>query len=348
MKKSLVSLFCAFLLLSAVPLFAKPTTTPPSWFGPGNTLYSIFPRSDYMAFRGEGNTEDAAKADGVSKLANNISATISDRKATETRTMESITSSGDVSVSENTTTSSATAVESNVDLVGLEYSEVYLDKKAKRYYCVVYIDIPNAMRRYKPQIEDAKHVFYSSYNKALAENDDILSCSYYKSAAVAGSKFLEKLSDAYAINPDIEKEYREDREKILAIPSVVQQKLQNSTLHLVVTGDYGNIISTAVGDTFTKIGLTVDRNGGAYTLKVTISDNGVQQGDSDYTAYAIFPSVVVNLINQAGRTVYSYEVKMEKTVSLDSFDGARRKGFPKMAKEIKENLPGDFKSKVGL
>ena len=346
MKKNIVRLFFLMMILSAC--FAKPTTKEPSWFGPGNTLYTVFPRNDFMAFRGEGNTEEAAKADGLSKIASNISATISDRRATETRTMESVTSTGEVNVTEDTTTSAATSVESKVDLIGLEYSEVYLDKKAKRYYCVVYIDIQNAMRRMKPQIEDAKTVFYSSYDKALAETDDILSCAYYKSAAIAGSKFLEKLSDAYAINPDIEMNYRSDREKIMAIPSVIQQKIQNSTMKMTVSGDYGNIISTAISDIFNQMGFTVDRNSGVYNLNVKISDNGVQQNSDDYSAYAIFPSVVINLVNKDGRTVYSYELKSQKTVSITSFEEARRRGYPKVANEIKAGMPKDFSAKVGL
>ncbi|MCR5698625.1 MAG: LPP20 family lipoprotein [Treponemataceae bacterium] len=346
MKKNLI--VTMILMLAVTSCFAKPTTKAPSWFGPGNTLYTIFPRADFMAFRGEGNTEEAAKADGLSKIASNISATISDRRATETRTMESVTSTGEVNVTEDTTTSSETSVESRVELIGLEYSEVYLDKKAKRYYCVVYIDIQNAMRRMKPQIEDAKSVFYSSYDKAVAETDDILSCAYYKSAAIAGSKFLEKLSDAYAINPDIEMNYRADREKIMAIPSIIQQKTQNSTLKMNVTGDYGNIISTAVADCFKQMGFTVDRNSGVYSLNVKISDNGVQQDTEDYSAYAIFPSVVINLVNKSGRTVYSYELKSQKTVSLTSFEEARRKGYPKVVNEIKSGMPADFSAKVGL
>ena len=234
------------------------------------------------------------------------------------------------------------------ELMGLEYSEVYLDRKAKRYYCVVYIDIPNAMRRYKPQIEDAKHVFYSSYDKALAENDDILSCAYYKSAAVAGAKFLEKLSDAYAINPDIEKDYRQDREKILEIPSIVQKKIQNSTIHLNITGDYGNIISTAVNETFRELGFTVDKNVGVYKLNVTVSDNAMHESMGGESVDAIFPSVFINLVNPTGRTVYSFENKQPKTVSLNGIEYAQKKAYPKMGKAIKDNLIPDFKAKVGL
>lgn len=346
MKRKLCLLFSLFSLCGI--LFAKPTTTPPVWFGPGNTLYTVFPRNDFMAFRGEGNTEEAARADGVSKIAQSISATIKDRRETETRTLESVSSSGDVSVSENTTTSNATSIESEVQLVGLEQSEVYFDKKAKRYYCVSYIDIANFMRRVKPQIEDAKSSFYSSYNKALAENDKILSCAYYKSAASSGAVFLEKLSFAYGVNPDVASEYKEDREKILEIPSVIQQKMQESTLHLVLTGDYGNIISTAITESFNDLGLVVDRNKGEYQLQVTVSDNKMVEKNNDYEIIAIFPSVLVNLINSSGRTVYSYEKKLGKTVSMNGLEYAQKRAYPKLGEEIKAELTTDFRKKVGF
>ncbi|MCR4789498.1 MAG: LPP20 family lipoprotein [Treponemataceae bacterium] len=332
------------LIFAAGMTFAKPTTNAPSWFGPGNTLYQIFPRADFLAFRGEGDSEEAAIADGQRKLANNISATISDRRSTETTTLESITSEGDAFATENTTTSAATTVESTVDLSGLEYSEVYWNKKGKRYYVVAYIDIANAMRRYRPQIEDAKTAFYASYNKAQAEEDAILSCAIYKTAAQAGAKFLSKLTDAYGINPDIESDYKIDRDKIMGIPSVIQEKIQDSVLHLTVKGDYGNIVSTAVTSCFSAMGFTVDKNAGAYELLVTVSDNEVVADD----IFAVYPSVLVSLINKSGRTVYSFEAKEGKTVSMTDLNTARKKAYPKLGTSIVTGLTPDFKGKVGL
>ena len=115
MKKILI-LWLSFV--SAV-CFAKPKSEP-DWF---KNYRTAFPNSEYLAQRGSGVTAEDAKTDAAAQLARYFQSTVSANLST---TMSSITTGS--SVQEETRVIDEVNVTSEVEFIGLEFTESYYYK----------------------------------------------------------------------------------------------------------------------------------------------------------------------------------------------------------------------------
>ena len=322
MRKKSVSLF-AFILLSSV-CFAKPKNTEPDWF---SNYKTVFPNSEYLAQRGSGTTAEDAKTDAAAQLARYFQSTVSANLST---TMSAITSGSNVL--EETRVIDEVSVTSEVQFIGLEFTEGYYYKAEKKWYAVAYIVRQDAWNQYKPKIESERIKFAGFLKRAEAEEDPFTKILFYKSAWECSGDFLEKLEYGRIISPKEEEKYSEYREQIAELPSRIESEQKNLTLNVNLTGDYANIIETAVKKSFEKAGFVVGKSGN-YTADVVVESN--QSGDNPLS---VMPAVIVTVKNKSGKSIYSYESKLtEKTVAY-SLENAQKKAFPKLAEKIEEEI----------
>ncbi len=302
----------------SVLCFAAPKE--PQWF---RNYREVYPNSQYLAQRGTGNTAEQAKTDAASQLARYFQTTVNANLST---TMSSITSASDIQ--EETWVIDEVSITSEVDFIGLEFTESYYYKNEKKWYAVAYINREDAWIQYKPKVESAKVKFYGFYNKAVVEEDTFTKVSLYKSAWNAAGDFMEKLEYARIINPKEEEVYSSDRSVMAELPSVIDTEMQNLTLTVNMTGDYGAIIETAIKDCFEKSGFVIGSNG-KYQADVKVDINAT--GDNPITAY---PSVVITVHNDKSKSIYSYQAKItEKTVSY-TMDSTYKKALSKLSDKI--------------
>ncbi len=251
-----------------------------------------------------------------------------------TTTINSI-DTGD-SLSEGISIQNTTQVTANVSLFGIEYTQPYFLKSEKRYYCVAYVERDRAWQQYVPKIENEKNIFYGFYKKAQSESEPIFKCSYYKNAWEKGKDFLTVLEYGRLIHPDKEASYDKDRATLMQIPSLIESEKKSVSIKVTVTGDYGNIIKTAVSEAFKNAGYTISESGNCIA-NVTVDSN--QIGKDPVT---IYPSVDIKLNGVTGATVYSYQQKISQKTAAYSLETAQKKAFPFLGELIKAQVPSDL------
>ncbi len=320
-KKYCVAAIC--VLFSATFCFSA-SKKEPEWF---KNYRAVYPNAEYLAQRGSGATAESARTDAAAQLARYFATTVNANFST---TMSSITSSS--SIQEETRVIDQVEVSSEVDFIGLEFTESYYYKAEKKWYAVAYMNREDAWQQYRPKIEAEKTKFYGFYRKAESEPDSFTKIGLYKSAWKASADFMEKLEYGRIINPKEEEKYSADRDVVAEIPSVIEREQKNLTLQVLLTGDYGDSIGTAVTSAFEKGGFIIGASGN-YIATITVNAN-----PSGEDPISVVPSVKVTVADKTGRAVYSYEAKSsEKTVAY-TLENAQKKAFPKLAEQITKEL----------
>ncbi len=321
MRKNLIVIILTFV--SAV-CFAKPKFVEPDWF---KNFRTVFPNAQYLAQRGSGTTAEDAKTDAVSQLARYFQSTVSANLST---TMSSITTGS--SIQEETRVIDEVNVKSEVEFIGLEFTESYFYEAEKKWYAVAYMIREDAWIQYKPKIEAEKTKFYAFLKKAESEDDLFTKISLYKNAWKVSSDFMEKLEYGRIINPKEEEKYSADRTEISELPAKIEAEQKKLTVRVNLKGDYANIVETAIKSSLGKCGFVVGANGN-YTADVVVSSNPVGENP-----LAIYPAVIVTVKNSRGKAIYSYETKLtDKTIAY-TLENAQKKAFPKLAEKITQEI----------
>lgn len=320
MKKTVIFfILCSF----AAVCFAKPKSEP-EWF---KNYRSVFPNSEYLAQKGSGTTAEDAQTDAASQLARYFQSTVSANLST---TMSSITTGS--SVQEEIRVIDEVNVSSEVEFIGLEYTESYYYKPEKKWYAIAYMVREDAWIQYKPKIEAEKTKFYSFLKKAESEEDIFTKISLYKSAWKVSVDFVEKLEYGRIINHKEEEKYSSDRMTIAELPSRIEKEQKNLTIRVNISGDYGNIVETSIKSSLEKGGFIIGESGN-YTADVVVLSN--PNGENPVT---IMPAIIVSIKNDKNKAVFSYEANLsEKTVAY-SLENAQKKAFPKLAEIINQGI----------
>lgn len=320
MKKNEIFILLAFISSFC---FAKPSPEP-EWF---RNYKKVYPNLEYIAQRGSGKTAEDAKTDAASQLAWYFQSTVSANLST---TMSSITSG--TNIEEETRVVDEVNVTSEVEFIGLEFTESWYYKPEKKWYAVAYIKRDDAWVQYRPKIEAEKARFYGFYKKAEKETDSFTKISLYRSAWKASGDFLEKLEYGRIINPKEEEKYSQDRNVVSDLPSKIETEQKNLTLEVHIYGDYANIIETAAKNAFSRNGFVAGIKGN-YVADVVVNSN-----PSGSDPVAIVPAVTVTIKNRNGKAIYSYETNLtEKTVAY-TLENAQKKAFPKLAEKINQEI----------
>lgn len=311
------------VLLMGTFIYAKPAPEP-DWF---KNYRKTYPNSEYIAQRGSGTSAEDAKTDAASQLARYFQSSVTANLETA---MTSITTGSEIQ--EETRIIDEVSVTSEVEFIGLEFTESYFYKPENKWYAVAYIVREDAWIQYKPKIDAARKQFNNFYKKAAAEEDPYTKISLLKNALDSSINYMEKLEYGRIILPQEEEKYESDLDLISEIPSVIETEMKKLTVTVQVSGDYGNIIETAVKNVLKKNGFIVAQNGN-YIALVNVDSNITGQDP-----YAIYPAVQVTVESTAGKAVAAYESKItEKTVAY-TVENAQKKAFPKLAEKINQEM----------
>ncbi len=297
----------------------------PSWVTPDWT--TAFPNSRFLAQRGVAESAETAKTEALSQLSQYIRTNVNANITTSVTHMER-----NKKVTDSALIQTDVAIQSNVELFGVEYTVPFYVKSEKRWYCVAYINRERAWTQYVPKIELAKNLFYSFYNSARVEGEPFFIMSDYKNAWEHGKEFLTTLEYGRLIHPDRERMYAADRAKLAEIPVKIDNERRQIAIQLNIQGDYNGIITTALENAFKKSGLTVSKKGN-YMADVEIKPNS--DGKSPL---AVYPEIDLKLTASSGQTVYSYKDRLSERTVAYSLETAQKKAYPVFARQIEENI----------
>lgn len=327
--------FLANLLLAFVT-FAKPAPMP-EWV---TNHRAVYPDAQYIAQRGSGKSAEQARTDALAQIARYFQTSVS---ANLTTTLKAVQTAD--SVQEETTIIDEMAVMSHVRLFAAETTESYYNKKEKRWYSVAFIEREAAWRQYAPSVENAKTRFHALLGNAEGEGEPFLKCERYKAAWEDGKDFLEVLEYARILHPKNEAAYTGDRAAVSRIPALIAGEREKCVLHLSVTGDYGNIVATALTNALEKCGLrtSAGASGAAYTATAVVEPNA-----SGADPLNVRPSVEIKIQDRGGRNVYSLQVRSEEKTVAYTLENAQKKAYPALAAECEKKLTSGFSEALGF
>lgn len=307
------------------------TEIAPDWLA---NYRSIYPDAEYIAQRGRADSEQTAKTEAVAQIARYFQTSVNANLKTS---VQSVTSGENVS--ETTSVVNDVDVMSQVDLFAVEYTDPYFSKDENKWYCVAFIEREKAWTQYKPTVDGAKAEFYAMKKNVDEENDPFTKCTAYGKAWKSGKSLLEKLEYARILSAKKESEYAEDRKAVSEILSKISAEREKCTVYLLVTGDYGNTITSALSKTLANNGFKVAKSAteANYTANALVESNSVENDP-----ITIYPSLDLKITSKGGKTVFANQCKVEQKTIAYTLENAQKKAYPILAKEAEKAINAEL------
>ncbi len=337
-KHTFVAFFFVAVLFFVCPLYAKAPSYP-LWFT-DEGLEEIFPQSQYIREHGEGKTKHAAENDAVSYIARYFETEVSVSSVTS---INAVQSNKQTKITE--TTDIQNAINSNIKLFAIKYTESFYEKKAKTYHVVAYIDRKDAWNQYASTIQVSRDEFIDFYERAKNSEDAIQRIRLYTSALDSGNSFNEKLTFANAISEKLTKQkYAQDRQILSALPSIIRDEQISNAVYIQINHDFSGIVENALRAALTDVGfaLTKTRTQAAYIADVDVNYNSSQNG----TSFVMNPELRFSLEGKKG-SVYTFNTETERVLA-PSVESAEKLSAKDLAQKIQETLAPDMKNSLGL
>lgn len=305
----------------------------PQWFLQGAD--SFYDDAVYIARQGYGDTEEAAKADAVSKLGLFLNAEIRTNLYSNTQI-----NGGDFSE----TAARTVNIESDIRLFGTEFSEACFDTVTKQYTVVCFISRAKAYEQLKPELEEKSLTFLDFFDKASAEEktNPMIAARLFGMADKAGDDFRKKAEYAALFDLNrLESDYGTILEKSALCKNLAVHCLGKSSVFIDIDADFNNSVKNAVSEVLSAAGMIVSKTetNSEYKAFVRIEPNmesSVQ--DAETTLYALYPSLELNIVSvKAEATVFSWSCSGGKSAAY-SRSTAEKKAYNAMAETIRTGM----------
>ena len=296
---------------------------------------SEYPKETYLARLGSGATIENAQANALGQLASYFNSQI----VVDTRTTNQMVNKNDV-VSKNQTLNQKISVFSEINLVAVEYSKYFYNKKEKKYYIVAYMNREQAWKNLEDSLTSAYEKFESFQDMADSSKNLMMKYKYSKKANLAGEEFLNAIYKGFLINPNKRKEYKS---KVSEINLKIDENSQiNVPVLMKVKGDSENILSNCIANELKITGFSIDKdNGKNSTCLVNISIVLNEKVDND--VYFVYPEISMSIEDFDGsKKYYSFERKWGKTAGF-SLNQAHKKALLKISEELTGVISEDIR-----
>lgn len=340
--------FLLFFITLPFLCSAKPQKEKPVWV---DNLAALYSDSFYIAKIGKAvgakaSLEAQAQADQniAEFLRAGIKSTTSSKRSFTTQSAE-----GNLQTTEVRENLQEINIYVDLTLSGLSHTDPWYNKKEKTWYSCAYVNRKKAYEAYKPTIQDECNKFLALYQKAEDEKEPLLKCNYYKTAFNSSGDFRAAYDFGILLNPSaVKTDFEENRNLLNSIPASVKQIILQSTLFIIVKGDYGSVNYSALVNAFSEMGFIVQEGNSRYTVEAVIDANDSVYKFKTKETHSIYPSIGLAIKNQAGKQVYTFSYKTGEKTSNFTLENAQQEGYPKFATEIKNALSSDFKVKIGI
>jgi len=291
-----LSLFILFLFCTTL-LFGL-TKKEPGWYTDKEKAY---PSIKYICQTGGADNEEGAKSAAAAEIGRYLSVTVDSTLMTEF---------GEVAAGKKSSTYSAISEKitstSSITMSGLQYSEVYYNKKDKKYYCAAYIERSKAWGQYANNADLSKSKFYSFYNQAQ-NKDPLTQYFWYSKAETEGSQFLESLVMLSIIDNDkTNSVYGQDKKTVAALNQKKADCLKQSKIFITVN-EKGNSTYNSLAKVMIEAGLTVtkSRDDCNYIAQADVNLNIESTGSGEDKMFTSYPSLDF-IITYYGEAVFNY------------------------------------------
>ena len=294
-------------------LFAKEKM--PLWI---TDFRSVFSDEKFLAFMGEGKKKAEAKNEALEKLAGYFKTSIN--AVTNTSLVLEANDGGakeKINVSENI------EVKSSAVLSCVEYSEVYRDKKNRKYYVVAFIEREKAWKLLEGELEaegkNIRNLVQTSVE--ISEKDILLAKRFFRNVKKAEKNYLEMLEYASLISPAKSNAYYREINYICETESEIIENLSECSFYVSVEQDWLGFLKRNIFIYLFQKGfqLSDEKSDTNYKVIVTVNEKfGTGDNGTETEFYFWKPSGQIQMINSKTNEVILAE-KMEADKELVSF-----------------------------
>lgn len=311
------------------------------------SVRSVYPDSEFLAQKGSGKNPELAKTDALANLSRYFQTTIESNLLTIFSSIEE-----GKNAFQKTEVLSEVNLSSNMSLFGVEFSDIYYQKKEKKYYCIAFIDRVYAWKIYEPTIKKEKKAFYDFYDEAIiqSQKDPLLALKYFVKAKEQGNIFLSVLEYGRLINEIQEKNYSIDRDTVASISKLQKDAIEKSILFIEMLENEGNIVLPKIEKSFSDNEFICSKikDKSLYTVSVNINPNiTIEDEESDEAMYISTPDINIVITNNInGRNIYSWAGKSTKKSISYTKENALKKAYTSLWEELGNTFKDGFNTVV--
>ena len=308
----------------------------PTW------IYNLeldFPKENYIARLGAGNTPENARADAVGQIASFFKSEV----IVETTATSNMTNTGN-EVTKNQKINQKVNFVSDMTLTAIEYNLPYYDKKNKTYYIVAYINKKLGWQYIEPKIIDFRTKYDSFIELSKKAEHPVLQYKYLIKAKSASEELISTFYTGILFDSSKKKAYRELIAEIGQSPEL--EKLNSFSIPVYVTshGDCEDLITIKVTEAFKELVFLPYnelKNNIKTVLKIEIDSN---EKSSDEIC-SIYPKVSIYLSNmEETKLFYSFQKSWGKTSNFSLLQ-AQKKAFRKIGEDLRNEIINDYQEK---
>lgn len=321
------------LFYCAAAVFIACASAPHSGSAPAAlTEQELFSSAAYIAARGNGKDASSAEQNALAALSRYFSSKIS----VDTVEKTLVTDGGAQSRLED-----VTRVLSDTELFAVRYLKPRLNKKAKNYETVAYIEREEAWRIYAPKVRQAADAFSALHEMGSAQKSPFKKALLLQQAreAAAASDLKTLLSFAYALYPESADTFSAMEEKLGALPARLADAKAHSPI-AIRTAPSNSQIGAVVQTTLTDFGFPIAAEKEAVRAVCSVE---LTEHQADLPKGVFFtPTVAVTITEDGNATVFSYS-KTFSRIGASTERAAKERMNRTVCAELQQSLPAALK-----
>ena len=329
MKKRNILLFVILILFISPVFCAKP-----KWL---TNLESCYPDSFFIRAIGEGITSKQAEQDAVSSIALTFNSKVKVIN-TEVREYNSIISETKTSSSKIYILNQESLITSDVEFYCIKFSDIYYDKKEKKYYVVGFVDRKEASVYYRQKIESYISIIKNIIEFSENEKESLYSILNYQKALSLSRIVSSYIDSASVIYPSESLIYDDDINLISQIQSNIAVLKKKNSFYVDVNDSSYSVIGPAISSILEKSGFVYTNINPKYRIIVDIHFS-----EENYEAGAfVRPDMIIRIINSSGETIDSYS-KVYPRYSHQTIQNAYSLALVRIQQDLEENFLKDYR-----
>lgn len=294
-----------------------------------NKSNDLLNNSDYIAYKGRGETVKEAENNALEQISKYFSMKIHTEGSEYT-----IVSGNNKSQTE---LQNNIFVESQTELFAVHYTEPVLNKKQKIYEVIAYINREEAWKIYEARIKTIIEKFDGAISTAKSENVDFKQILFYKKAQfLAKTNNLEKVIQfAYGLYSEKAQNYEYVLDEISIIPKEINSKSRNCNIYIEDSNkQILDEIKHLLGEL--NIPITEIKENANIICTIDFKDNKqVLPAGTFYT-----PSISVSFTND-NMTLFNYSKNLKKVGAKNS-NVAEQRLYTAITTDLRQSLFADF------
>lgn len=310
---------------------------PPDW---ARNMEAVYPRSEYIAQRGEGKTRRDAEIAAAAAISYYFESEIT----AEESSRSSWTERGGAASTESRTEAN-TLVRSQTSLVAVRYAEdAWVNPATGAWESVGYIDRAEAWTLYEPQARKPADALIALSAAADSESEPFTRALRLGAAETysEGAEFNAVRGFSQVLNPARARSLFAEADGVRSsLPEKIYSARQAAKIFIECPTDFNELVYQAALSAFGAEGFPVERSRSAASCVCVISvDEGKQKMDSGvfYT-----PSLTGTVTGKSG-AVFSFTAKAERQGAIND-DVAKRRAYTALATALKESFSAELNRK---